>query len=176
MGILEQFGIEGKLLIVQFINFAILAVVVWKFILPRVTDLLDKRQETIKESLAAAEQARAEAEQAEADRAQQIEQTKAEADRIIAEAKEAAKEETDRLLAVAKADADKLAARTRQQLGAQQQAMRAELRAELTSLTVATTRKVLSSVVTPDDNEKMVKAAIKQLKGLNRRGAVRGRR
>ena len=177
MEIASQFGIEGKLLIVQLINFAILALVIWKWILPRVTKLLDERRDSIAESLAAAEKAKAELAEAQDAREQELKKARAEAAEILKEAKETAKTQGVVLLNAAKADADKLVERTKAQLTADAERTRAELRAELAGLAVETTRRVLEDVVSPTDRKKLVSASIKRLdKDLAKTGGKRGRR
>ena len=176
MDILEQFGIEGKLLITQLINFMIFALVFWKFVLPRVTRMLDERKTSISDSLSAAEQAKAELEQAQAAREQELKKAREEAAAVIKEAKETAKTQGVVLLNAAKADADKLLERAKTQLEADAERTRAELRAELAGLAIETTRRVLEDVVAPADRKKIVTNAIKRIdKDLPKQGAKRGR-
>lgn len=164
MDILEQFGINGKLLLVQFINFAILVAVVWKFVLPRLTKLMDDRKTSIEEQLKAAEEARKEVEasreQREADRAKAEEEAAA----ILKEAKDAGERTRVELTNAAKRDADEIRRRADEQLAIEREKLREELRAEVAALTVETTRRVLTDVVKPADRKRMVSAAGAYLK------------
>ncbi len=182
MDILQQFGINGKLLLVQFINFAILVAVVWKLVLPRITKLMDERKRSIEEQLKAAEEARQEVaasrEQREADRLKAEEDATA----VLKEAKEAGERTRVELTNAAKRDADAIRQRADEQLAIERTKLREELRAEVATLTVETARKVLTDVVKPTDQKKMVKAAgsylKKQAKSSGRsskKGTTRGR-
>lgn len=179
MDILEQFGINGKLLLVQFVNFAILVAVVWKFVLPRLTKLMDERKNSIEEQLKAAEEARKEVEasreQREADRLKAEEDAAA----ILKEAKENGERTRVELTNAAKRDADAIRQRADEQLAIEREKLREELRAEIAALTVETTRKVLTDVVKPNDRKRMVGAASNYLKkhatAPAKKGATRGR-
>lgn len=164
MDILQQFGINGKLLLVQFINFAILVAVVWKLVLPRITKLMDERKRSIEEQLKAAEEARQEVaasrEQREADRLKAEEDAAA----VLKEAKEAGERTRVELTNAAKRDADAIRQRADEQLAIERTKLREELRAEVATLTVETARKVLTDVVKPTDRKRMVNAASAYLK------------
>lgn len=175
MDILNQFGIEAKLLVVQLINFVILALVFWKFILPRLTSLMNERQTQIRDSLAAAEQAQAEVAQAQAARDAELERAKQEADRVIAEAAGQAQAEAAAVITQAKEEAARIRRQQSDQLKADKETLRAELRAEVADVALATTRKVLGDVITKADSAKMVAAAERKLKSQAKR-RTRGRK
>lgn len=178
MNILQQFGINGKLLFVQFINFAILVAVIWKLVLPRLTKLMEERKRSIEEQLKAAEEARKEVEasreQREADRA------KAETDAaaVLKEAKATGERTRIELTNAAKRDADAIRQKADEHLAIEREKLREELRAEVATLTVETTRKVLTDVVKPADRKRMVDAAGAYLKRSGTKstsGGSRGR-
>lgn len=163
MTILQQFGIEGKLLIVQLINFAIMAFVMIKFVYPRVSQLLSERKESIATALKQADEAKKEAATARADHETAVKQAKAEASQILKEARLTAQTQGAAIVEAAKTEGQKVAETTKAQLAAEQESLRTELRAELADLTIETTRRVLSSVVTEKDSQKMVAAAAHHL-------------
>lgn len=171
MEIVHQFGIEWKLLLVQAINFLLFLFIFWRFVYKRLFSFLDERKKTIAQSLKDAERAKAEAAKAEDAREKDRQASRREAAKILAEAKSAAKEEGAKILAEAKQGAEQLGAKQKAQLASEQAKLRTELRGELAALTVETTRKVLSDVVTKQDQEKMVAEATKHLR---KTGAGRG--
>jgi F-type H+-transporting ATPase subunit b len=169
--ILEQFGINGKLLLVQLINFSILVFVVWKFVLPRLTQLMDDRKKSIEEQLKAAEEARKEVEASREQREADHRKAEEDAAQILKEAKEAGERTRVELTNAAKRDADEIRRRADEQLAIEREKLREELRAEIAALTVETTRRVLTDVVKPADQKKMVKSAGDYLK---KHGVKRG--
>lgn len=174
MQILGQFGIEGKLLIVQLVNFVFLLAVFWKFILPRITKMLDERKRQVAESVKNSERAQKLLEQTEHDATERQAEAERQAAELIKEAKASAAETREELLGQAKQDADTLRTRTKAQLAADRTAMAADLRAELTALTVATARRVLGDVITPADRERLVKSAADHLKREAKAGKKTG--
>lgn len=111
---MEALGINGVNLLVQLIAFLVFVAVFWKFALGPITNMLDERQERIRESMEAAErmeqelaatQAKNEEILAEARReAQQILSTAREnSDQILVRAREQAQEQTDQMIAKAEA-------------------------------------------------------------------------
>ena len=175
MEILEQFGIEWKLLIVQLINFAIFFFVFYKFILPKLKQFMDARSQRIKDALTEADQARVQSQQAEQDRQETLASALKEADQLVVEARTQADEQAERIIHEARAEAGRVIADGKAQLEADRTALRTELRAELGALTVATTRKVLEGMVTKADHDRMVKVAERKIGANSRRKAVRGR-
>jgi F-type H+-transporting ATPase subunit b len=173
MDVLHQFGIEGKLLVVQLINFAIAVLVVWKFALPRITKLMDQRKQQIADQLKAAENAKRAVEKAKAERETEHAKSREEADRLLKESKAAADEARNEILGRARQDAEEIRTRADRQLAVERKRLREELRAELASLTVETTRKVLSDVVRPGDRQRMVKEATRYLKRKAKKSARR---
>lgn len=166
MGITELFGIELKLLLVQFINFSILLLLMFKFVFPRVGGMLKERQTSIAQALQSAETAKKEAEVAKADQANAAKAAKAEAAKIIAEARATAGAQSAEIVAAAKAESDKVVESARAQLQSEKQNLQTELRTELATLTLATTKQVLESVISEKDSAKMVQAAADHLAAL----------
>jgi F-type H+-transporting ATPase subunit b len=174
MDILARFGIEGKLLLVQLINFAILLAIIWKFILPRVTKLMREREQKVSDSLKQAERARREIEELEAKQAKEREAARIEGERILSEAKEAAHQSKEEIMEEARREAGALRDRAEEALAQERETLRTELRAELAGLTVETTRKILTDVVKPADRKRLVQAAEKHLTKQTKAGGKRG--
>jgi F-type H+-transporting ATPase subunit b len=164
MDVLHQFGIEPKLLLTQLVNFAIFFFVMWKWILPPVRKMMAERRTQIEEALKAADEAKKEVAAAQAARDEQRGTAKREAAQILEQAKEQAKAQTDQAITVAKEEAGRVLENAQAQITTEQAKAKAELRAEVAALTVETTRKVLTDVVTDADRKRLVKAAETKLK------------
>lgn len=164
MEIAQQFGIEGKLLLVQFINFAILALVFWKFILPKITDMLDQRKQQIASSLEEARKAQEELSATQDQRAKELAEAKREAETVMKEVRTQAETERQQRITDAKNEADRIIERAREQLAAERTQLRSELRAELAGLAIETTRQVLDQVVTAKERDRLLKSATAKLK------------
>ncbi len=80
---MEALGINVPGLIAQIVNFLLLLFLLSKFAFPRVQHMLEQRSERIRESLEAADKARAEAAQSQADIQAQIDSARREGQAII---------------------------------------------------------------------------------------------
>lgn len=126
------FIVPNGTFIAEFVAFVVVLLVVAKYILPPLNRMLGERQDAIRQELAAADEAKAEAEAADADRRAALEHARAQAreiveqaqrtaDRLAEEARDRGQREYDRL--VTSADAEVRLARQRaleeaaQQLG-----------------------------------------------------------
>ncbi len=147
----------------QLINFAIFLLVMWKWVLPRITSMLEQRKQGIAESLAAAETAKAEAAAAETKREEQLARARQEVASMLEAAKAEATATAQQITEAAKAEAVELQARGQQQLAADRAKMQTELRAELAGLTVEATRRVLADSLTEHDRTRITEQAAKQL-------------
>ncbi|HUY21953.1 MAG TPA: F0F1 ATP synthase subunit B [Acidimicrobiales bacterium] len=118
----SNFLVPNATLIVEIVAFLIVLGVIWKYVLPVLDKALGERQEQIRTSLEAAEQARAEADETRAQRQATIDEARQQARDIVtqanrtaqrmhADAEERAQLEYDRL--VARADAEITMARRR---------------------------------------------------------------
>lgn len=91
--ITSVFGINGKLLFIQAINFALLITVLWYFLYRPVMDMIQKRQETITKGVKDAEKAALELKRVEAEKSGLIEEARLESDSIVKDAKARGMEE-----------------------------------------------------------------------------------
>jgi F-type H+-transporting ATPase subunit b len=90
--IIETFGIDWKLIVVQLFNFGLLLVVLWYVLYRPLVALIEKRRTQIIESVAHAERAEAAMKDAGAKRAEIIAAAGKEAEGIVADARTAGKE------------------------------------------------------------------------------------
>lgn len=111
--------------------FAVIAVVLGKYAVPRLTAILDERSERIESGLRLADEAKAEAAQSR----EQVEAELAAARREAAEIRERAHDEGKQIVAEAraraKAEADRVTAQAQRQIEADRQAAQISLRADV---------------------------------------------
>ena len=137
--ITPDFGLLFWMLVIFGAVFFILA----KFGFPLITSMMDKRNEHIRESLRAAEQARLSLENLAAEQARLIEQTKVEQGRIIKEAADAKAAMLAQAREQAGIEAAKVLEKAREEIAAEKQEAIREIRSQLTTLSVAVAEKVV---------------------------------
>lgn len=155
MELFAKLGIDWRLLIAQLVNFVILFTALTFLLYKPLIAALDKRRAKVIESLANAEKIGEELTRANAESERIVAAARAEASRISAEALKQA--ETNRAAAVEKTrvEISEIIASGKAQLGAERDAMTAEVRRAAAELIAAATEKVI--------NEKMTGAKDKAL-------------
>ncbi len=154
-------GIDTRLLILQIIAFGILLWVLRKFVYPYLVAAIDKREQAIEESVAAAHEAEAKAEETQKEVEKLFKQARKESTEIVETAhKEAAsmvKEAEDK----AKRRAEQIITDARAQLDQDIIKARTTLRNETTELVALATEKIIREKVDTKRDKALIDAAIK---------------
>lgn len=163
--LLHKLGIDWRLLIAQLVNFLILFVLLKKFLYKPVLDLLERRQQKIADGMRDADAAKERLVGIELERKQILHQTEAERQRMLeAAAMDVEELRRQRLQAIA-TEAEGVLNRAREEADRVRGELLAEVRSELGDLVLAISRKTTSDALTKDAHDKLVEAAIEELKG-----------
>ncbi len=160
---LQTLGIQWTKLIPQFINFGIVMFVLWKWAYKPVFNMLDARQKKIAESIANADKIKAELERTQADRQKTLAEAGELANKIIADAREAAARLSEMETQKAVAVAEQIIAKAREAAAQDHARMLAELKREVGRLVVQTTTTVTGKVLTAEDQRRLAEETQKQL-------------
>lgn len=154
-------------LIPALISFAIVFFVLSKFAWPAVSDMLDKRADTIREGLERAEAAKIEAERLLEEYKQTMADARKEAGAILQQAKQAA--EAQRLEGTAKtqAEIDDMLTKARESIEGERRAAVASLQASVADLSVAVAGKLIGGELTDDDHRKVIEKYVSEAGSLN---------
>ncbi len=161
--ILTRFGIEGGYLFWQLVSFAILAFVLYRFLLKPVLATMTERQSQIVAGLKYAEDMKARLAQAEQDSAAIVKQAQLEGAKLVEETRQAAKAFLEQQQADATARANDLIARARQAVELEHKNMLEQTRVEVARLVVATTRQVLARELSDAEKARYNEAAAREL-------------
>jgi len=155
-------GIDWRTLVLQVIAFGILVWILGKFVYPHLIGAIDRREKAIEESVAAANEAEAKAEETQKEVEKLFKDARAESAAIVDTAhKEAAnmvKEAEDK----AKKRADQIVQDARAQLDQDILKARAELRNETTELVALATEKIVREKVDPKKDKSLIETALKE--------------
>ena len=134
---------DTGLLFWMVVIFGVVFFILARFGFPVITRAVQKRTDHIRESLAAAEQARLSLEATAAEQRKLLEQTRAEQGRMLQEASRT----RDEIIAQAKAEAEAqtvtILQKAREEIAAEKESAMSEIRGELSSLSVAVAEKIL---------------------------------
>ncbi|MBI4505545.1 MAG: F0F1 ATP synthase subunit B [Chloroflexi bacterium] len=142
-GPLGALGIDGRMLIAQIVNFAILLGLLWAFLYRPVLRMLQERRERIAESMRRAEEVKQQLARAQQEYEAALLRARREAQGIIAQANELGKRLTDEARQRAQAEAQVDLDRARAQIRLETQQAIAKLRSEVADLAVLAAGRII---------------------------------
>ena len=163
MELLDNLGVDGPKLIAQLINFGIVLFVLWRFAYRPVLEMLETRRQKIAKSMDEAEQIKAELAETQAERDKVMVTANQKAEKLIADAKEAAKQVGKAEGERAVKQAEEIIRKAREATEADRERMLSELKAEVGRLVVETTAKVSGKVLTAEDQQRLIDETNKEL-------------
>ena len=160
---LGSLGVAWPKLIAQFINFGIILFVLWRLAYKPVLAMLQQRREKIDEAVANADKIKAELAQTEAARQEILNKAAEQANKMIEEARLAAARVQEQETQKAIAQAEQIIAKARDAAAADHARMLGELKREVGALVVQTTAAVTGKVLTPEDQQRIAEETRRQL-------------
>ena len=86
--IIEAFGIDGRLIVIQIVNFGLLLLALWYFLYTPVLNIIDRRQKKIEQGVKDAEAATRELEAADAKKSDILTEANVEAEAVVKRARD----------------------------------------------------------------------------------------
>ena len=160
---LETLGIQWPKLIAQFVNFAIVLFVLWRFAYKPVFKLLEARRQKIADGIANAEKIKAELAATEVERKRVLAEAGEQASKLIDEARNAAIRVSEIETQKAITAAEQIIIKAREAAAQDHARMLAELKREVGRLVVQTTATVTGKILTPEDQKRLATETEKQL-------------
>jgi len=142
------------------VSFTILLIILYKFGLPPIFELLEERERRIKEDLDRAEQARVEAEAKLAEYERRLGQAQAEAQTILEEARLHAQRQAEENQKRAEQQAASMIRNAQEEMARESGRLRDELRAETIGLVMAVAERILARRLTAEDDRRLIDEAL----------------
>jgi len=159
----EAFGVNGPLFISQCVSFLLVCWLLSRFAYRPILNVLEQRRQRIAESLENAEKIKAQLAEAETKHAEILERANGEAQKMINEARTSAAALAQTRQQQAIAEAEGIIAQAREAIGLERDRMLAELRREVARLVVDTTGKVTGKILTADDQRRLSEEAAREI-------------
>lgn len=150
-------------LIVGAVAFAIIYVLMAKFVIPRMNALLDERREKIQGEMERAEGTRVEADKLLADYRAQLASAREESNRIIEEARRTADQLRTDLQAKAEQEAQGIVARAQEEIRGERDRVFQELRSQVGEIAVELAGKVVGQSLDKSTHERLIDEYIDQV-------------
>ena len=147
-------------ILISLANLVILFFIIKKFLYKPVKNVLEKRKNAVNEDYAVAEKAKCEAEETKKLWNKKIGTADNEAKTIVADAVKVAKQDGDRIVANAKAEALDIIKKAEEDAADEKRRVRAELKEEIGSISVAISEKILLREINERDHKAIVDSVI----------------
>jgi F-type H+-transporting ATPase subunit b len=134
-----------------------------RFAFPAIRDALDRRQKAIAEAIDSAERTRKEADELLAEYRERLKEARSQAEEIVTRARRAAEEHEHEAIEEARERREKLLEQTKRDIELETRRAIAEIRDEVTNLTILATEKVTRKTLTSDDQRRLVEEALGEL-------------
>lgn len=158
-----NFGVDGPHLLIQLINFALLAFVLYRFAIKPALGQMEERNRLIEKGLADAQAATQRLAEAQKAADAKLNAAADEAAKVLADARNAAKAAVEAAKAEAAAAQAEVVAKAKAAIEADRVKMLAEVRGEVSRLVVETAAKVLEQNLDDATRGRLNEAAVKQL-------------
>ena len=155
---LETLGIHFPSLIIYLINFVLLLVLLYLFAYKPILRIMDERTDRIRESLAAAEQAREE----------QLNQARREGQRLLDQAREASQRFRDEEMDRARQEAETFVSRARSDIQRERDAAIDEVRANFGDLAITAAERVLRRTLDRQAHQDLIAQVLEEGESLSR--------
>ena len=157
-------GITPTGLIIQTVNFVVLALILWYFGFRPLMKTVSERQKKIADGLKFADEMKAKLAQSEADFKAKMTQAAQEAAAVLESARKSAKETLEKAAQDATARAVDTERRATENIAREREKMLAELRGEVSNLVVETTAKLLARELSAAERSRLAASAAEEIK------------
>lgn len=164
--LLKNFGVDWKLLLAQFINFAILFVVLRKFAYKPIVEMLRKRRQDIEKGISFTNEAQEKLKSVAEKEKQIIEEAKGQALLIVNEGQSIAKEKKEEAIKETVKKAEAIIQDAKRSAELEKAKMGEDVFDNAENLIRAGLEKVLLKIPAKDRDEELIKEALKELKAI----------
>lgn len=164
--LINNFGIDFRLILAQTVNFILVAAVLWKFAYKPVLATMDERRKKIADGLQFAEESKAQLAEANKKQAQILKDAHTEAQDILEATRKRSEELENRLKNETTREIEEMRKRAEQANELERQRMLAEVRQEIARLVVLTSGKVLKQELTEEQRTRFNETAVREM-GVN---------
>ncbi len=157
-------GIDWKLFIAQLFNFAIVLIVLWRWVFKPLTTKLEQRSAKIEKSIKESQEIQDQLKGVEQYRKAEVEKIRGEANEIILKAQKTAEANKEEIIAEAKKSAERVLEQSKKELASEKSKLLIEVKEEAANLIVAATEKILREKLDPKKDAELIKESLKGLK------------
>ena len=157
--LMDNFGVQGDLLVAQVINFCLVSYVLYRFAIKPVLKTVEERQKKISEGLQYAEEMKVQLAAAEQERLDLLKKAQEDAQSLFAKTKRESETYLQEQKHIAEQKVEQMLTQAQGTIESERRKMLAEAKTEVAGLVVATTERVLKDVLTDEVRTQLNKKA-----------------
>ena len=161
MELLNNLGINGKLLLAQIVNFLVLLFVLYKFAYGPVLKVLNERTSKIEKGLKDAEDAQKKLAEISEKEKEVLVKARKQAQEIVTKAEEVAVKNKEEIIIAAKEQSEKILADSAKKIETEKVLMFQEVKKQVAELVVAATGKIIDEKMDNQKDKEIIEKAIK---------------
>lgn len=165
---ITHFGIDGKLLFAQLVNFTVLLIVLKKFAFAPITAMLRRRREDIEEGVKMHSEAQENLKKSAEERERAHQQGKIDAFEIVNQAQARAEERKDEILALATKKSEEVIANAKRLIRQEKARMTQEFARDAEELVQMSITRVLGNMKPDQRDKELIHEAMQVLKSTDR--------
>jgi len=163
MGLIKALGIDGRILLAQLFNFALLVFILWRYAYKPVLNILEERRSKIEQGLNDAETAAEKLKQAEENSRQVMIAARQEAAQLLEKAQHQAELRQQEIVRKAQEDIGIMMEKEREKIEAEKKSVLAELKGELSNLILLGLKSFLHEIVDDKRDKEAIDRLVKDL-------------
>ena len=164
--ILEQLGINFKLLFIQLLGFLLLLWMMKKFLWGRVLDMIQNRTAEIKNAFDHNEKTRTEVNALKEEYEQKLQQALVEAESIVKDAVERAEQEGRAVIEKTRTEAEQIRAKSLADIQQEKKRVIAEIRTEVIQVSVEIAGRLIARQIDSSDVDRLTDEVISEIGGM----------
>lgn len=164
MEFFHAFGVSWKSLLAQFVNFAILLVILQKLAYKPLLKFMEERNQRIAKGVEEAKEAQKALQSTREEQERLLAQARKEATELIDAARKSADAQAASIVAQAKAEVSKVIAQGKVSLQQERERMLQEVKKDVIGMVITSAEKILTGVVDEKVDQKWVKSQLERVK------------
>lgn len=161
--LIEALGLDLRILLAQFVNFAVLIFVLWRFAYKPILKLLEDRRLKIAQGVKDSEESGLKLQEAEDRKKEIITESRKEANLIIEEAKNKAEIRYQEIVNKSKADIQVIIADEKEKISNEKKAAILEIKKKTAELIILALEKILAEKITDKKDAALIERIVKEL-------------
>lgn len=162
-GGIAALGLNAKIFIAQLINFAVVLLVLWKWVYKPIVRLLEERQHKIEQSVKNAEEIEARMKSLDVERREILTQAKAEAQSVVDEAMRSAEARKAEMVEKTKREVERVIMQGKTQLNLERETMIREARKDLIEIAVSATRRIIGEEISDKKANSLAEEVVRKM-------------